>query len=299
MRIRTAIAVAALLPATLAFAVSTDDGPLDAELTTCRADAERTVTVENENGTTSEVPVEYCQSIAYAQCTGAVDSQAAGKLVLPLDKVALDAAPPPGSFQEGEGCGTVDEPVFGSTAMAASPYHYYLEGFLLDVGNLDTVTFEVHFLGPNVGYAGEEIDLDLRMAVDGVSLFGFDEGLNVQGEPFQAPKERTVKAVPTISSTGLSSSFLITVTDVDDLAPHLFASEPGQGSRFRQLQVGLNFPHLEGPCVPTPTNGTPRCPPFGPAQMVMGADEVPTAVILNTTGTLGATTPAGDLDDDA
>lgn len=295
MRIRTVIAVAALLPASLAFAVQ----PADEGATTCRVDETRTVSVEGEDGTTSEVPVEYCESIAWAQCDNAVDSGGAGKLILPLDGIKLEQEPPPGSFQAGEGCGTVDEPVFGSTVLGPSPYHYFLDGFLLDAGNVDTLTFEVHFLGPNVGYAGQAVDTNLRILVDGVSLFGTDEGLNVQGEPFSAPKERTISTVPVVSSTGLSSSLRITVTGVADFMAENFASEAGSGEVFRSVTIGMNYPTITGaPCVATPTNGTERCPAFGPSPMVMGADEVPTAVILNAAGELGTETEAGDVDEE-
>lgn len=297
MRIRIAIAVAALLPASLAFTVVADEHGDEETATTCRVDDNRTVTVDNGDGTTSEVPVEYCEGTLFAQCDNAVDSEAAGKLILPTEGIELDAAPPPGSFQAGHGCGTVDEPVFGSTTHSAAPYHYYLSGLLMDAGNVDTLTFEVHFLGPNIGYAGQEIDLEMRMTVDGTSLFGSEELLNVQGDPFQAPKRRTVRAVPTVSSTGLSSSFLVTVTGLADFMEDAFASEAGPGTVYRQVGIDLNFPHLEAPCVETPTNGTERCPPFGPSPMVMGASEVPTAAILNTSGELGETTPAGELEE--
>ena len=296
MRIRTAIAVAALLPASLAFAVQ----PADEGADTCRTDDTRTVAVEEEDGTTTEVPVAYCESVAWAQCDNAVDGDAAGKLVLPLDGIVLDQVPPPGSFTEGHGCGTVDEPVFGNTVLGAGLYHYYLDGFLLDAGNVDTLTFEVHFLGPNAGYAGEEVATNLRMTIDGISLFGFEEGLNVQGEPFRAPKERTITTTAIVSDTGASSSLLITVTGIADFMADTFATEPGGGTAFRQVQVGMNFPTIAGaPCVATPTNGTERCPAFGPSPMVMGADEVPTGVTLNKVGDLGTETPAGDLDEDA
>jgi hypothetical protein len=297
VRIRTAIVTAALLPATLAFAVAGSDGGPAAE-ESCRTDDSRTVTVEAEDGTASEVPVEYCEAVAFAQCDNAVDADAAGKLILPTDGIELGPTAPAGSFQAGEGCGTVDEPVFGSTTHGASPYQYYLSGLLTDVGNVDTVTFEAHFLGPNLGYAGEEIDLEMRMTVDGVSLFGTEELLNVQGEPFQAPRRREVRAVPTVSSTGASSSFLVTVTGLADFLSS-FADEAGQGTAFRQVAVDLNFPHLQEPCVTTPTNGTDRCPPFGPSPMVMGATEVPTGVTFNTSGEVGVQTPAGELDDSA
>ena len=294
MRIRTAIAVAALLPASLAFAVA----PASEDADACRTDDSRTVAVENEDGSVTDVPVEYCESVIWAQCDNAVDAEGAGKLILPLDGVKMTADPLPGSFADGHGCGTVDEPVFGNTALGAGLYHYFLDGLFFEAGNVDTMTFEVHFLGPNVGYAGEEIATNLRMTIDGVSLFGTEDGLNVQGEPFQAPKERTVTTTAVVSETGASSSLLITVTGIADFMAETFANEPGGGDVFRQVQVGMNFPTIAAaPCVATPTNGTERCAPFGPSPMVMGADEVPTGVTLNTTGELGAETPAGDLDE--
>lgn len=280
---RTAV-LSALLCATASLGAVASD---HAEPRACVDDPTRTVELDG-----TSVPVQYCQTTLFAQCTDA--DPAAGKVVLPTDAVTLAETPPSGSFTAGEGCGTVDEPVFGNTQHAAGPYHYFLDGFALEGGNLDTLTLEAHFLGPNVGYAGQEVALDVRITVDGVSLFGTEEGTSVAGDPFAAPAQRRITVVPEVSDTGASSRVVFTVTGLADLDPR-FADAAGPGDRFRQVAVGLNLPHT-GDCAGLPPNGTERCVPFGPAQLVMGADEIPTGVVLNAAEPATVTVEAGEQD---
>lgn len=293
MRIRTAFAVAALLPASLAFTITTDGDESATTATTCRADEEeRTVTVEDDDGTTSEVPVEYCEAPLWAQCDNAADGDAAGKVILPTDPVALAPVEPTTSFTEGAGCGTVDEPVFASQTIDDAMYQFATSGFA-EAGSVDSLTFEAHFLGPNGGYAGQDLHFDMRMTVDGVSLFGTKTSPDATGQgSTTSPAFQRITVPATVSDTGASVSVEFTVTGIDDLLP---PKEPGA---FRVVAVSFGPPHT-GVCETLPTNDTPRCVPSGYPSWVMGASEVPSGVTFNPAEPATTTVPVVLEDDQA
>ena len=288
MRIRTAITVAALLPATIAFGV-TPEG----EDTTvpCRADEDgTTVTVTNDDDTTSQVPVEYCEARIYAQCDGAVDP--AGKVVDPTATVEMTTAAPTVSFTEGGGCGTVDEPVFASQGIGDGTYQFATTGFTR-AGSLDSLTFEAHFLGPNAGYAGEDLHFDMRMTVDGVSLFGTVTSPDATGQNANtSPAFQRITVPATVSESGASVGVQFTVTGIDDLLP---PAEPGA---YRSVSISFGPPHT-GVCQALPTNDTPRCVPSGFSGWVMGATEVPSGVTFNPAQAAATTIPVVVEDDAA
>ena len=282
MRIRTAIAVAALLPAVLAFGVTTDD--LDDDTSeTCRVDETRTVIVEEEDGTTSEVPVEYCEAPIYANCDAALDP--AGKVVNPTAVVKMTPVAPTVSFTAGGGCGTVDEPLFASQTMDAAQYQFATTGFA-QAGSLDSLTFEAHFLGPNGGYAGEDLHFDMRMTVDGVSLFGTVTSPDATGQNEDtSPAFQRIVAPATVSDSGASVGVQFTVTGLDDLLP------PVAPGTYRSVAISFGPPHT-GVCETLPTNDTPRCAPSGYSGWVMGATEVPSGVTFNPAEPAETTIPA-------
>lgn len=289
MRIRTAIAVAALLPATLAFGVAADSDGADADATsTCRTDESRTMTVEAEDGTTSEVPVEYCEERIYANCDATLDP--AGKVVDPLATVKMTADEPTVSFTEGGGCGTVDEPVFASQGIDDGMYQFATNGFAA-AGSVDSLTFEAHFLGPNGGYADQDLHFDVRMTVDGVSLFGTVTNPDATGQNEDtSPAFQRIVVPGTVSDSGASVGVQFTVTGIDGLLP---PAEPGT---FRTVSISFGPPHT-GVCEALPTNDTPRCVPSGYAGWVMGATEVPSGVTFNPTEPADTTIPAVVEDD--
>lgn len=263
MRIRTAIAVAALLPASLAFAVAAEGD--------CRTDEDRTTTVANEDGTTSEVPVEYCETTIYAQCSA---DAVGGKVVVPTESIKLTPDAPTESFTAGAGCGTVDEPVFASQSLGDGTYQFDAGGFAA-AGSVDSLTFEAHFLGPNLGYAGEDLHFDMRMTVDGVSLFGTVTSPDATGQNSNtSPAFKRITVPATVSDTGASVSVEFTVTGIDELLPPV---EPGA---YRSVAFSFGPPHT-GACGTLPTNDTPRCVPSGFSGWVFGATEVPSGVTFN------------------
>lgn len=226
----------------------------------------------------------------YGSCDNAVghsqDSRA-GKVIAPVDGIALVVTTPTASFQEGAGCGQVDEPGFGATGVGASPYEYYLSGYAANAGNVRSLTVELHFLGPNTGYAGETAYIDLQAKVDGVSLFGQDTFVGVVPDnpavpvaPVVDAAERRIPLTFEMSSTGLSAKAVFTITGLDTLDPSVFAGEDGDGTRNRFVELMFSQPHT-GECPVVTPNGTERCVPFGASPLVLGATEVPTGVTFN------------------
>lgn len=286
MRIRTAIAVAALLPASLAFAVPASEDE------TCRTAESRTVAVDNGDGTTSDVPVEYCEAQLYAQCDAALDP--AGKVVDPNASIKMTDAAPTVSFTETGGCGTVDEPVFSAAGTGGSPYQFAASGFA-DAGSVDALTFELHFLGPNLGYAGEPIYIDLEAEVNSVSLFGTKSSPDATGQnPTLSPAATRIEVVPVVSDSMASVKAEFTVTGLDALFD---AVAPGT-EKFHQVSFSFGVPHT-GECATLPTNDTPRCAPSGFTGWVMGATEVPSGVTFNPAEPAAVTIPAVVPDADA
>ena len=287
MRIRTAITIAALLPAALAFAVTTEG---DGTATTCRADQDgATVTVTHEDDTTSEVPVEYCEARIYAQCDGAVDP--AGKVVDPTIAVEMTPDAPTVAFTEGGGCGTVDEPVFASQGIGDGTYQFATSGSA-QAGSLDSLTFEAHFLGPNAGYAGEDLHFDMRMTVDGVSLFGTVTSPDATGQNANtSPAFQRITVPATVSDSGASVGVQFTVTGIEDLLP------PAGPGAYHSVSISFGPPHT-GVCQALPTNDTPRCVPSGFSGWVMGATEVPSGVTFNPVEPAATTIPVV-LEDEA
>lgn len=283
MRIRTAIAVAALLPASLAFAVA----PVADDSSSCRVDPERTITVEAEDGSTSDVPVEYCETSIYAHCDSTLDSAGAGKLHDPQATIKLEPGIPEVSFTEGGGCGAVDEPVFSAAGTGGSPYQFSAGGFA-EAGNVDSATFELHFLGPNLGYAGEPLYLDMEIEVDSTSLFGTKTSPDATGDnPQTSAAAQRIEVVPVVSESGASVMVEFTVTGLDALFPVIGPDD----QQFRSVQFSFGPPHT-GECTTLPTNETPRCVPSGFTGWVMGASEIPSGVTFNPATPAEVTVPA-------
>jgi hypothetical protein len=273
VRIRTAIAALSVLPLSVASvaAGSADSDP-------CRVDDTRTVVTTDAQGNESAVPVEFCVSNLYATCDKAVDP--AVKVVDPLAAVSLSEVAPTGSFTEGDGCGAVDEPVFSATGFGGSQYQFAASGYANTGGNVDSLTFELHFLGPNGGYVGEDLQLDVKAAVDGVSLFGATVTPNAAGQdPVSSPNAARVTATPVVSSTGATVSVRFSITGIADLDER-FANEAGSGEIYRKIDLAFSVPHT-GQCQALPTNDTPRCAPSGFTGWVMGAVEIASGVTLN------------------
>lgn len=241
MRIRTLAATAVLLPAALAFSVAP----------------------ASEDGSIS----------IYAHCDGTLDEAGAAKLHDPTARVELEPGAPDVSFTAGGGCGTVDEPVFSAAGTGGSPYQFSAGGFA-EAGDVDAITFELHFLGPNAGYAGQPLYLDVEAELDGVSLFGTKTSPDATGaSPTTSAAAKRIEVVPEVSDSGASVKVEFTVTGIAEL----FGDRGDEASDFRGIQFSFGVPHT-GACGTLPTNDTPRCVPSGFTGWVMGATEVPSGV---------------------
>lgn len=292
MRIRTAIAVAALLPASLAFTVAPGGDETAAD--GCRVDPDRTITIEDEDGTTSELPVEYCETSIYGHCDETLDADGAAKLHDPTTAIEFTPGVPEASFTEGAGCGTVDEPVFSASGTGGSPYQFAASG-VAEAGNVDSLTFELHFLGPNTGYAGEPLYIDLEATVDGTSLFGTETTPDATGQnPTTTTVSQRIEVVPEVSDSGASVKVEFTVTDVEQLFDLIGPDD----LQYRSVSFSFGVPHI-GECGTLPTNDTPRCVPSGLTGWIMGASEIPTGVTFNPAEPAAVTVPVVVEDEQA
>lgn len=219
-----------------------------------------------------------CEIPLHMQCP----ADDAEKVHDPRAHIPLELGAPDRSVQSGAGCGTVDEPIFGSTSMAPAPYEYSAQGFF--AGNIDTATFELHFLGPGVGQLEEAIALDTRVTIDGESLFGSTENISVAGDVVSSPKRIRIAPEVIQSDTGASVGLRFTVTGIADFLEGALAGE----DEFHVITFTLNTPHT-GQCEGLPPNGTERCVPAGLYSLVWGTTEVPSNVTFN----LGDTTQFG------
>jgi hypothetical protein len=283
--LRTVIAAIAAVPLVLGTVAANDDPDPTPVHEGC--------SILEGSDTEGAEPVLLCEDAFYGSCSTA----AGGKLYVPaVDQIPLVDDAPAQSFTAGAGCGTIDEPVFGSTGIGGTPnYEYFTQGFV-SFGNLDTLTFELHFLGPNLGYAGEELRFDARVIVDGISLFGDDTFTSVTGDVVTSPARKRIVATPVVSSTGASSSVRFTITGISELAPSLFArpGEAGAAPELRQVQLQFTAPTTTN-CSPLPPNNSERCVPAGASPLVLGATEIPTGGLVNLADTdaFGVEVPAG------
>lgn len=267
MRLRAILTSAALLPALLfTTAADLEDG--------CRLLDE----------TDEQSPI-LCETPLHMQCP-ADDLE---KVYAPTVHIPLEEGAPDRSVTEGAGCGTVDEPVFGSTSMAPAPYEYSAQGYF--EGNVDTATFELHFLGPGAGQLDQAIFLDTRVTIDGRSLFGDTLNESVAGDVVASPTRIRLEPEVVPSDTRASVAMRFTVTGIGEFIDGTLDDPDG----FHTITFTVNTPHL-GACEGLPPNGTERCVPAGLYSLVWGTTEVPSNVTMNLTDVerFGTVIEAGD-----
>ena len=125
---------------------------------------------------------------------------------------------PTGSITGGEGCGQVDEGVFGGIR-PQTPFEFSAVGYY--TGNLDKLTFKMHNIYASRNrQSGGPSTVNVRVLVDGESLFGLASTTNAAGdvstEP--APKKMTIKPVGT-GATGAAALYDGTITGINLLLP--------------------------------------------------------------------------------
>lgn len=214
--------------------------------------------------------LELCEHHTYFQCP-ADDAQ---KLWVPATdgRIRIDDPAPSRSVTEGAGCGQVDEPVFGSPTMDG---WYELHATGLIGAAADTLTVELHLLGPGAGQLGEDIFVDTRMTVNGISVFGSTEGVDVAGDPYTSPDRIRIAPEVTPSSTNASVALRWTVTGIQEAIAGSVGAE-----EYAMVELTVNYPHT-GECEPLPPNNAERCVPAGALAFVWGSTEVPSGVAAN------------------
>lgn len=263
MRIRSALFALVLVPGALAFAVTP-------------ADTEDTCTTYSDAGTPDATSddIVTCTETQYLSCEATVDP--AGKVhdFANVTTIPLTADEPTTSFTEGAGCGYPEDPIFSSTVQNTP--------FAMDFGdffttNVDSLTVELHDLGPHetAVYAanGNEVDLDVRISINQLSPFGYEENESASGVISTSPFTLSIPITVELSDTGLSSKYVFTVTDILEDLPQLAKEfgEDGSGV-FSSILVTIEFPRVAHPA------GT--LPPDNVAP-VWGASEVPASITVN------------------
>lgn len=222
MRVRSLLLALSLLPgAALAVAATTPEG--------CVVAAEGDVA-------TSDDDVLACEAAAYlAGCDQAVGGKVWSQLVSGTVPTALTA--PDTSFTAGAGCGTYEEPLFVGGQPGNPFYDLTIEGFV--EGNLDTLYVELHdiYVGPQ--RAGGDVTLDVRVEVDGTSLFGTSELELINGDIAQTPSIISVPITPEVSSTGVSEALRFSVAGLQDMFPGVAGDGAGT---FHSVRVTVSVP---------------------------------------------------------
>ena len=128
-----------------------------------------------------------------------------------------DTTKPEASVTSGAGCGQVDDGVF-SGIRPETPFEYTAKGYY--TGNLDSLTFSMHniFVGQR-RQAGNSV-VNVRVLVDGMSLFGHAETSNAAGTITTEPAARKLSIKPVgTGATGAAALYQGTVTGINLLSP--------------------------------------------------------------------------------
>ena len=128
-----------------------------------------------------------------------------------------DENKPTGSITAGEGCGQADEGAFGGIR-PETPFEFSAKGFY--TGNLDTLTFHMYNIPVGEGRRSGVSNLDVRVMVDGTSLFGLAETENAAGDISTEPAERRISIKPIATGdTGAVQLFEVTVNGINLMTP--------------------------------------------------------------------------------
>lgn len=124
-----------------------------------------------------------------------------------------DTTKPTGSVTAGEGCGQVDEGVFGGIR-PETPYEFTAKGFY--TGNLDSLTFRMHNIFVGQRRQAGASNVDVRVLIDGKSLFGLASTTNAAQQVSTEPADRRLAITPVATgSTGAAALYEATVTGID------------------------------------------------------------------------------------
>ena len=208
---RTSIAVAALS----ALAIAIPAGATTGDTTTAEPTATATETPTETSTEPTWVPNKPLTDV-YFLCDGetkegTVNAQANSQYP------SWSETKPAGSITGGEGCGQVDEFVL-SGIRPSTPFEFTAVGYY--TGNLDKLSFAMHniFVGP--GRRSNAITADVRVLVDGTSLFGLESTTNAAQQVSTEPAaKRIILPVKGTGATGAAALLEGTVGNIDMLAP--------------------------------------------------------------------------------
>jgi hypothetical protein len=128
-----------------------------------------------------------------------------------------DETKPTGSITGGEGCGQADEGFF-SGIRPKTPYEFSAMGYY--TGNLDSLTFHMHNIFVGQRRTSGASTVNVRVLVDGKSLFGNASTTNAAGAISTEPAARKLTITPVgTGATGAAALYEATVTGIDMLAP--------------------------------------------------------------------------------
>lgn len=250
-RLAIAVGATALAASTLAFAPATT-----ADESACTT--LETVDVTAADGTVTSDDVLACSYASYLSgCDAAAGGKVWNQVVNGTVPLSFDA--PTESFTAGAGCGTHEEPLFYGTTPGNPFYDLTIEGYVQ--GNIDELAVELHDIYISDSRATGEMVLDVRVEVDGESVFGSETVTSVGGEDAQTPSIISVPVTPEVSSTGLSEALRFSVGDLYEL--HGIAGKVGDGAdAYHNVRVTISFPP-------------------GAHVAVWGATEIPSQVMIN------------------
>lgn len=176
------------------------------------------------------------------------------------------SAAAPASVTTGAGCGKVDDGVF-SGAIFRTPFQLGFGGTY--TGNADALTVTLHSVNATQGRpTNAPTRLDVRMTVDGISMFGTSTATSATGAVNVLPAAKQVTVTPTgTGSTGQVTQYQFTVTGLGlllekDAVAHEIA--------FDIAAPGLVAQGWLWGAAETPTGVT--ITPAAPAKTVVAAD---------------------------
>ena len=124
-----------------------------------------------------------------------------------------DTTKPTGSVTAGEGCGQVDEG-FLSGIRPETPYEFTAKGYY--TGNLDSLTFRMHNIFVGQRRQAGNSTVNVRVLVDGMSLFGNSSTTNAAGTISTEPTARKLSIKPVATgATGAAALYEATVAGID------------------------------------------------------------------------------------
>lgn len=184
-------------------------------------------------GATETVTPTTSPLVTYFHCTG--DSRVLNALLL-HDPPSWNTEPPSDSVQAGSGCGFAD-PGSRTGTYQENVYDAVFKGSY--AGNLDSLTVRLYDMGAGGSRMGFTQQLDVRLSVDGTSMFGMvtpAEGPTdlVFGAPVPVPAPGSVNVQPFSGNLGVTNSVEFTVTGLR------FLEEDGAGALEREILLTIN-----------------------------------------------------------